>query len=276
MDKSFLKSICVNTNRGSCSSDRSTKSSPKMRKSRSASVSVLSHNETLKVLSGKENFSYKKPSHTKGSSSIKDYFSTFPKNDADKKRKFSIHEDNVQIAKKSKITQTDAIDYDGLSTMYSQNPNEKYWEMRSEQQRIALDEALRENEQLATELTQKDVEINDLKSKVEVLEEASSYAFKLASYLDELNLPAEPLTPVNESASPPSSPAKDDDKDDDCESIGSFQSINTTFSDLEDDEDDNKENIPPDMTCRSPCPEKSSSKSIESNHQEDATSPKVD
>ena len=33
--------------------------------------------------------------------------------------------------------------------MYSQKPNEKYWEMRSEQQRIALDEALKENEQVS-------------------------------------------------------------------------------------------------------------------------------
>ena len=38
---------------------------------------------------------------------------------------------------------------------------------------------------------QKDEEISDMKSKIEVLEETSSYAFKLASYLEELDLPSE-------------------------------------------------------------------------------------
>lgn len=143
--------------------------------------------------------------------------------------------------KKSKLTQTDAIDYDGLSTLYSENPNEKYWEMRSEQQRIALGEALKENEQLANELSQKDEEIKDLKSKVEELEETSSYAFKLASYLEELDLPSG-LHTENGGPSSPKKENEDDDGEDCNESIGSFQSINTTFSDI-DDED--KENIPP-------------------------------
>jgi len=242
MDKSFLKSISVNTKRDTSSAAHSSKLSSKMRKSRSVSTSVLGPHENIKVLSGKENFAHKKLlTQNKGASSIKDYFLTFPKNDCDKKRKFNIHEDNIQIAKKSKITQTDAIDYDGLSSMYSQNPNEKYWEMRSEQQRIALDEALKENEQLANDLTQKDEEIKELKDKVEVLEETSSYAYKLASYLEELDLPSESKRSLN---GDPSSPLKENEDDEDCnESIGSFQSINTTFSDI-DDED--KENIPPD------------------------------
>lgn len=254
MDSTFLKSICANkSSRDNCNPDSASHiSSVKIRKSRSVSTSVLGNHQSAGVLSNKENIVLKKQSASNRTHSIKDYFSAFPKHDADKKRKFNIHDDNVQTAKKSKITQTDQIDYDSLSTMYSTKPNEKYWEMRSEQQRAALDEALKENQQLTAELQKKDEEIAELKSEVQVLEEASSYAFKLASCLENLDMPSDTTAKDEEGTSNLASSSKDDDDDDngdDCnQSDSSFQSINTSFS----DDDEEKENIPPEVTT-SPC-----------------------